>query len=291
MDSKEIYSHVGERYSAAALGSNVEHGHTVAKAFGYSEEELAAIPQESNSGLSCGNPLAVATLREGETVIDLGCGAGLDVFLAASKIGPTGKAIGVDMNKVSQRPNILAAVHNNPGTQDMLAKAQKLRTDSGKTNTQFVESRITNIALTSGIADCIISNCVINLVPQQEKQLVFNEMSRLLKPGGKVAVSDILAKMPLPADVRRSIGLYVGCVAGASQVAEYERYLENAGFKDVLIADTRGDLNIYTTGPTVGQGCCPVGQGMATDLQGRDLNQWAGEWNSKVKCSYLVLTV
>ncbi|KPM34830.1 hypothetical protein AK830_g11747 [Neonectria ditissima] len=269
MDSREIYSHVSERYSAAALGSsNAGHDRAVAKAFGYSEEELGAIPREANLGLSCGNPLAVATLREGETVIDLGSGAGLDVFLAASKVGPTGKAIGVDMNK------------------DMLAKAQRLKADSGKANVQFVESRITKIALASGIADCIISNCVINLVPPEEKQQVFAEMFRLLKPGGRVAVSDILAKKPLPADIRRSIDLYVGCVAGASQVAEYERYLENAGFEDVLVTDTESDLNIYletgedggcSVGSAVGERCCSAGQGMATDLQGQDLNQWAGE--------------
>ncbi|KAK7421764.1 hypothetical protein QQX98_001978 [Neonectria punicea] len=195
------------------------------------------------------------------------------------------------MNKASQRSNILVTIHNNPEIQDMLAKAQKLRTDSGKTNTQFVECRITNIALASGIADCIISNFVINHVPQEAKQLVFNEMFRLLKPGGRVAVSDTLATTPLPADVGRSIDLYVGCVAGTSQVAEYERHLEDTGFKDVLITDTGSDLNIYTTVSAVGQGCCPVGQGMATDLQGRDLNQWAGEWKSKVKCSEVVLTV
>ncbi|PNY27504.1 Uncharacterized protein TCAP_02565 [Tolypocladium capitatum] len=266
MDSQEIYSHVSERYSAAALSSSSGYGDRVAKAFGYSEEELAAIPRESNLGLSCGNPLAVASLRDGETVIDLGSGAGLDVFLAASKVGPTGKAIGVDMNK------------------DMLSKAQKLKADSGKTNIQFVESRITEIALESGIAECIISNCVINLVPENEKQLVFNEMFRLLKSGGRVAISDILARKPFPEEIRRSIGLYVGCVAGASQVADYERYLKDAGFKDILITDMGSDLNVYLetdadrSGTAESNVCCSAGEGMLTDLQGQDLNLWAGSF-------------
>lgn len=113
----------------------------------------------------------------------------------------------------------------------MIFKARDLAAKSGKSNVEFVQTQITNIALDSGIADCIISNCVINLVPEEEKQLVFNEMFRLLKPGGRVAISDILAKKPLPARIRSNIALYVGCVAGASQVAEYERYLSAAGFK------------------------------------------------------------
>lgn len=112
----------------------------------------------------------------------------------------------------------------------MLSKAQKLKDDSGKTNVKFVESYITDIALESEIADCIISNCVINLVPEAEKQLAFNEMYRLLKPGGRLSISDILAKAPLPKDIKEAMDLFVGCIAGASQVSDYERYLRNAGF-------------------------------------------------------------
>jgi ubiquinone/menaquinone biosynthesis C-methylase UbiE len=113
----------------------------------------------------------------------------------------------------------------------MLAKALALKADDTMENIEFVESRITNIALEDGIADCIISNCVVNLVPHDEKQQAFNEMFRLLKPGGRVAISDILAKKPLSDKIRNSMALYVGCVAGASQVVEYEEYLRNAGFK------------------------------------------------------------
>jgi len=126
---------------------------------------------------------------------------------------------------------ILVLQENLTWKQDMLVKARDLAAKSGKSNVEFVQTQITNIALDSGIADCIISNCVINLVPEEEKQLVFNEMFRLLKPGGRVAISDILAKKPLPETIRSNIALYVGCVAGASQVAEYERYLSVAGFK------------------------------------------------------------
>ncbi|KAJ4253871.1 hypothetical protein NW762_010268 [Fusarium torreyae] len=139
-------------------------------------------------------------------------------------------------------------------------------------NVQFVESRITEIALEDGIADCIISNCVVNLVPHDEKQQVFNEMFRLLKHGGRVAISDILAKKPLPDEIRHNMDLYIGCVAGASQVVEYEQYLRIAGFKDILITDAGGDLNVY-----LGSGCCSVTGDMASNLKGEDLNRWAGE--------------
>ncbi|KAM0443737.1 hypothetical protein ACHAO4_010456 [Trichoderma viride] len=267
MDSREIYSRVSERYSAAARNSNMTYGNSVAQAFGYSEKELFSIPKESNLGLSCGNPLAAATIKEGETVIDLGSGAGLDVFLAANKVGPKGRAIGVDMNK------------------DMLARAQQLKDDSGKMNVEFVESFITKIPLASGIADCIISNCVINLVPQDEKQLVFDEIFRLLKPGGRVAISDILAKRPLPEKIRQSISLYVGCIAGASQLSEYEVFLRNAGFTDILITNAGGDLNVYFETGTDNccsaesnntGACCSGDEGTLSDLRALDLNQWAG---------------
>lgn len=113
----------------------------------------------------------------------------------------------------------------------MLDKARKLQERSGKTNVEFVESNITNIRLGDSLADCVISNCVINLVPEDEKQLVFHEMFRLLKPGGRIAVSDILARKPLPDEIRSNMSLYIGCVAGASLVTDYERYLTNAGFQ------------------------------------------------------------
>lgn len=121
----------------------------------------------------------------------------------------------------------------------MLGRAQRLRDSSGKTNTAFVESRITQISLESNTADCIISNCVVNLVPHEEKQLVFNEMFRLLKPGGRVAISDILAKRDLPEEIRSNMSLYVGCIAGASRVVEYEQFLQKAGFSGKLLVVKR----------------------------------------------------
>ncbi|KAF2101216.1 ubiE/COQ5 methyltransferase [Rhizodiscina lignyota] len=287
MDAVQIYQNVQDHYGSASKSDNVEYGRTVAKSFGYSEEELASIPEEANLGLSCGNPLAIASLREGETVIDLGSGAGFDVFLAAKNVGPSGRAIGVDMNP------------------DMLARANTNKENSGVKNIHFVQSQITNIALGSGIADCLISNCVINLVPEEEKQLVFNEMFRLLKPGGRVALSDILARQPLPDNIQNDIALYVGCIAGASQVHEYEKYLADAGFKDTLIADTHSDLNVYLDTDEDGKrrteskeqwgqnGCCGPrtvpccggppktgGEDLNTlpNMDSIDLNEWAGSY-------------
>ncbi|KAL2273174.1 hypothetical protein FJTKL_04884 [Diaporthe vaccinii] len=250
MSTQQIYNHVTERYSAASRGTALEYGASVAKAFGYSEEELADIPKESNLGLSCGNPMAMASIREGETVIDLGSGAGFDVFLAANKVGPSGKVIGVDMNK------------------DMLARANEIKAKHNKTNVSFVDAHITDMsAIPSGTADCIISNCVINLVPEADKPLVFREMHRLLKPGGRIAISDILAKKPLPERLRANMALYVGCVSGASLVEQYERYLAEAGFEagSVVIRNDGADLNVYletnpdgtrTAGGTGGNLCC-----------------------------------
>ncbi|CAM1506354.1 Fc.00g059950.m01.CDS01 [Cosmosporella sp. VM-42] len=228
MDSREIYDQVRAHYSVASKGTTAEYGSAIAKSFGYSEDELASAPEGSNLGLSCGNPLAIASISKGETVIDLGSGAGFDAFLAADRVGPTGKVIGVDMNK------------------DMLTKANSIKTNTRNHNVEFFESTITDMSILGpGIADCIISNCVVNLVPATEKHLVFSEMFRLLKPGGRVAISDILAKKPLPEKLRSDIALYVGCISGASEVPEYENFLKDAGFGEILIVDTKSDLNVY----------------------------------------------
>ncbi|KAI0406724.1 arsenite methyltransferase [Xylaria palmicola] len=258
MNVEKIYESVRHRYTAAARGADPDYSHSVAKSFGYTEEELASIPKDANLGLSCGNPTAIASLREGETVIDLGSGAGFDVFLAARKVGPTGAVYGVDMNKAGD------AAFARSG--DMIIRANKSRAETNRQNVSFVESKITDIPLQSGIADCIISNCVINLIPTEEKQLAFNEMFRLLKPGGRLVISDILLKQALPDNLQSCMALYTGCVAGASQVAEYEKYLQVAGFQggsnlprrheyrtfgndnklaEALITDTNADLNVY----------------------------------------------
>jgi arsenite methyltransferase len=150
-------------------------------------------------------------------VIDLGSGAGFDVFQAARKIGPTGLSIGVDMS------------------QDMLDRANRNAEKSNITNVKFILSPITHIPLESETADCVISNCVVNLLPRNEKLVCFSEVYRLLKPGGRLAASDILAKKAFPEDLQRDMGLYVGCVSGASLVEEYESWLREAGFKGIPI--------------------------------------------------------
>ncbi|RSL89774.1 hypothetical protein CEP51_001099 [Fusarium floridanum] len=245
MESKEIYDQVNTRYGSITRSSTAQYEQTVAKAFGYTEEELAGIPEGANLGLSCGNPIALARLREarlslpdGETVVDLGSGAGFDVFTAAKRVGPTGKAIGVDMNK------------------NMVEKANANKAYANASNVQFIESAITSIPLPDNTADCIISNCVINLVPAAEKQAAFNEMFRLLNPGGRVAISDILARKEFTKEMKKSIALYVGCIAGASQVSDYRDFLKNAGFNDVLIVDSKNDLNVYFTAVEAKISCC-----------------------------------
>src|SRR5437660_600050 len=206
--SDSILSQVQSKYAAAAASTlSSEHAgvRAVAEAFGYSPEELAAIPAEANMGLSCGNPTAFASLRPGEVVVDLGCGGGLDVFLAAAKVGPAGKAIGIDM------------------TPEMIERARRNAGRQGLANVEFHLSTIDRLPLADDSVDCVISNCVINLAP--DKGAVFREVFRVLKPGGRVAVSDIALKQPLPAELARDVMAYVGCVAGAVRIEDYERDL------------------------------------------------------------------
>lgn len=219
----------------AGLSSDHAGVKAIAEAFGYSENELASIPAEANMGLSCGNPTAFASIKSGETVVDLGSGGGLDVFLAAAKVGPTGKAIGIDM------------------TPEMLALARKNAAKAGLTNVEFYESTIDKLPLPDASVDCVISNCVINLA--SDKAAVFREIARVLKPGGRLAVSDIALKKPLPPEVGDDLMAYVGCIAGAIPIGEYESGLADAGFSAVHVTDTGSDLNAYAN--VEGQsGCC-----------------------------------
>ena len=237
--SKSIEESVREKYGAVAASSlSSEHVgvHRVAEAFGYSAEELASIPAEANMGLSCGNPTATANLRPGEVVVDLGSGGGLDVFLAASKVGPAGKAIGIDM------------------TPEMLARARDNAKRQGLDNVEFHEATIDNLPLPDASVDCVISNCVINLAP--DKPAVFREIARVLKPGGRMAVSDIALKKPLPPEIGNDLLAYIGCIAGAIPIGDYVSGLKAAGFDAVEVVDTHRDLNAYSE--VEGQAaCCP----------------------------------
>jgi arsenite methyltransferase len=230
--SKEIQDAVRTRYGTFAestLSTAHDGVRQVAEAFGYSAEELTSIPAEANMGLSCGNPTAYAHLREGETVVDLGCGGGLDVFLAAQKVGPSGRAIGIDM------------------TAEMLERARR-NAENGPhgepyTNVEFHQATIDRLPLAAATADCVISNCVINLAP--DKPAVFREIARVVKPGGRLAVSDIALKQPLPAEIGNDLLAYVGCIAGAILIDDYRQGLFDAGFAHVEIVDTGSDLNVY----------------------------------------------
>ncbi len=237
--SKSIEEIVREKYAAVAASSlsNEHEGvRGVAEAFGYTAEELSSIPAEANMGLSCGNPTATARLRPGEVVVDLGCGGGLDVFLAARKVGPEGKAIGIDM------------------TPEMLSRARASAVQQGLGNVEFHEATIDNLPLPEGSVDCVISNCVINLAT--DKAAVFREIARVLKPGGRVAVSDIALKQALPEELGADLLAYVGCIAGAIPIEEYVAGLKAAGFTDVAVVDAGKDLNAYAKVENQA-GCCP----------------------------------
>jgi arsenite methyltransferase len=240
--SEGIQQVVRSKYGAVATsGLSSDHAgvRAVSEAFGYTPEELASIPAEANMGLSCGNPTATANLRPGEVVVDLGCGGGLDVFLAAAKVGPTGKAIGIDMT-----PEMLERARQNA------AKANERR---GFPNVQFHQATIDRLPLPDASVDCVISNCVINLAP--DKPAVFREIVRVLKPGGRLAVSDIALKKPLPAEIGQDLMAYVGCIAGAVLIDEYRRQLAEAGFAAVQVIETGADLNAYAKVENQG-GCC-----------------------------------
>lgn len=231
---------VREKYGAVAasdLSSAAAGVRAVAEAFGYSPDELDAIPAEANMGLSCGNPTATANLRPGEIVVDLGSGGGIDVFLAARKVGPTGKAIGIDM------------------TPEMIERARANAVKAAIPNAEFRLGTIDKLPLGDNSVDCLISNCVINLAA--DKPAVFREMYRVLKPGGRVAVSDIALKRTLPEDLARSVAAHVGCVAGAVPIAQYEHDLLAAGFEAVRVVDSGSDLNAYAKVENQSACCTP----------------------------------
>jgi len=245
--SKAIQDVVREKYGEIAAGSRSSESagvRAVSEAFGYTPEELASIPAEANMGLSCGNPTATANLRPGEVVVDLGSGGGLDVFLAARKVGPTGKAIGIDM------------------TPEMIDRARAGAEKQGLTNVKFHFSTIDRIPLADSSVDCVISNCVINLAP--DKAAVLREAFRVLKPGGRLAISDIALKKSLPPEIASDLMAYVGCIAGAVPIGDYIAGLKAAGFSAVEVVDTKRDLGCYSQAERDG-GCCAPAAGPTND--------------------------
>jgi arsenite methyltransferase len=244
--SERLLDSVKSKYGAVAqssLSNNHAGVQAVAEAFGYTAEELTSIPADANMGLSCGNPTATAHLGPGEVVVDLGSGGGLDVFLASKMVGPTGRAIGIDM------------------TPSMIERARANAVSGGYTNVEFYLAMIDRIPLPDASVDCVISNCVLNLAP--DKPTVFREIARILKPGGRLAVSDIALKHELPEAIAKSMAAYVGCIAGAIKIGDYREGLLAAGFEHVEIVDSGSDLNAYAKVENQA-GCCAPTMGDTT---------------------------
>jgi arsenite methyltransferase len=189
----------------------------ISKTIGYTDEQLQSVPEGANLGLGCGNPTVLASLRTGEIVLDLGSGAGFDCFLAANKVGPTGRVIGIDM------------------TPEMLSKARKNAKKAGYTNVEFRRGEIEKLPVDNASVDVVISNCVINLSPDKKK--VFKETFRVLKSRGRIAVSDIVLLKELPEKIKNSVEAYVGCISGAIHKDRYLQLLKDAGFTDITVTE------------------------------------------------------
>ncbi len=244
MEDLEIKELVKRRYGQIAKNSSsccdrsssccspqtaAEH---ISKAIGYRDEELKAIPEGANLGLGCGNPVALASLREGETVLDLGSGAGFDCFLAANRVGKKGKVIGIDM------------------TPAMIEKARENAQKGSYKNVEFRLGEIESLPLESGSVDVIISNCVINLSPEKDK--VFKEAFRVLRPGGRLMVSDIVLLEDLPESVKNSVTAYSGCIAGAMKREDYIQSIKASGFHRVdVLGEESFPLGIHPEDPMV----------------------------------------
>lgn len=217
---RDEYGHIAERAASPASGCsccscNSDIAAESSLQAGYTEEEINSVPEGANLGLGCGNPLALAEIKEGESVLDLGSGGGFDCFLASPRVGAKGKVIGVDM------------------TPQMLSIAKRNAFQGGYTNVEFIQGEIENLPLESDSIDLIISNCVINLSP--DKPAVFKEALRVLKPGGRIVISDIVLEGELPDEVRKSAAAYISCIAGAEQFDDYLDIINEAGFVDITL--------------------------------------------------------
>jgi arsenite methyltransferase len=244
MKEEEIKKNVRDRYAQAAQQgcsccqpaasccggqSEIE---VISKSIGYTDQDIQSVPEGANLGLGCGNPLALASLREGETVLDLGSGAGFDCFLAARQVGKNGKVIGVDM------------------TPEMLDKARGNAKKGDFKNVEFRLGEIENLPVADNQVDIVISNCVINLSPAKDD--VFQEAFRVLKPGGRLMVSDIVLKKDIPEEIKNSVAAYTACVAGAVRKEKYMGSIRNAGFQEVdVLEETNYPIDIAMSDPNV----------------------------------------
>jgi SAM-dependent methyltransferase len=242
----QIRQQVRERYGAIARSEETGCGcapsccspaasPTAPEKLGYKPGDAASVPAGAEMGLGCGNPTAIASIQPGETIVDLGSGGGFDCFLAARQTGPGGRVIGVDM------------------TPDMISKARANAAKGGFTNTEFRLGEIEALPIADNTADLVISNCVINLSPNKPR--VFREVARILKPGGRIAISDIVAIAPLPGELRNDLAAYTGCVSGASPVADIEQALRDAGFTGIEVVVKEGSrqfINDWVPGKNAG---------------------------------------
>ena len=228
---REGYAQVAKSGSSCCAPQNPCCGTTdvaadISKKIGYTDEDIQSVPEGANLGLGCGNPVALASLKEGEVILDLGSGAGFDCFLAANSVGKAGKVIGIDM------------------TPEMVEKARENAHKGGYENVEFRLGEIENLPVADNHVDAIISNCVINLSPDKDR--VFQEAFRVLKPGGRLMVSDMVLFSELPDSIKSSVAAYIGCLAGAIMQDEYVEAIKAAGFKQVRIIDETSLATDYT---------------------------------------------
>lgn len=254
----DIVAAVERAYSEKAKsGSDRTYANEVAKSVGYTLDELETVPAAAHLGVGCGSPVATADLKEGETVVDLGSGGGIDVFLAANKVGPRGQAIGLDIS-----PEMIALARTN-------AKEKGLKAPT----VAFVQASLAEpLPIASNTIDCVLSNCVVNLLPEGGKESLLKEVYRILKPGGRIVLDDIIAKQPLSDEIRNDLTSYINCISGSIQIEEYKAILQTAGFSDFHFLETKNDLKRVCSGLN-GSCCSTSGSQLSFDV-----NAWVASY-------------
>ncbi|KAF8074493.1 S-adenosyl-L-methionine-dependent methyltransferase [Lyophyllum atratum] len=254
----DIVIAVEKAYSEKARsGANSAYADDVAKSVGYTREELNAVPGAAHFGVGCGSPVAAADLKDGEVVVDLGSGGGIDVLLAATKVGSRGQAIGLDISL------------------DMIALARHNAREKGlqSPHVSFVQASLTEpLPITSNAVNCVLSNCVVNLLPEGGKEGLLKEVHRILKPGGRVVLDDIIARKPLSDEIRNDLTSYINCISGSIQIEEYKVLFENAGFSDLHFLETKNDLAKVCSG--ISSSCCNA----STFKPSFDVNVWVASY-------------